>query len=311
MNKKYILLSIVILTTFSLLILGEKVLATVGGQTYISEIAYNTTNSSVYYLVNDYSGKECPPVIHSINLANNQDTQIKTCDEVFQEFFKNYSEENNQKYRQFISDFYKNLFFIGSVSLKKNNINVSVSTLSERVENGEKYWTEFRAILTQDNKEVAKIDFRGCDKEQPHIFEGYKIPNSDAMAILISNKGDCFEGGYVRETLHLVRGIKYYDTNIVRSFKESSATEPNLGNMIVYASSRDATNNNNIDNSTNIPANQPEVTQPTQQNQPKNLVTVSMMLSGVVILVAGILLGYLIGKRSARPTDKNFPNLSQ
>jgi hypothetical protein len=307
MNKKYILLAIIILATFSLLILGEKVFATVGGPTYISEIAYNASNNSVYYLENNYGGKGCPPVIHSINLTNNQDTQVKSCDEVFQEFFKNYSEENNQKYRQFISDFYRNLSYIGSVSLKKNNIDVNVDTLSERVENSEKYWTEFRATLTQDNKEIAKIDFRGCDKEQPHIFEGYKIPNSDAMAILISNKGDCFEGGYVRETLHLVRGIKYYDTNIIRSFKEASATEPNLGNMIVYASSKDVASNN-TDTSTNT-----SPTQPTPSNQPtqqKNSATLLILL-GVAIFIAGTLLGYLFGKRYTRFTDKNFPNPSQ
>jgi len=307
--KKYLSLLIIILFVFSLLMSGEKVLATVGGPTYISEIAYNASNNSVYYLENDYGGKGCPPVIHSINLTNNQNTQVKTCDEVFQEFFKNYSEENNQKYRQFISDFYKSLSYIGSVNLKKNNINVNVSVLSERVENGEKYWTEFRAVLTQDNKEVAKIDFRGCDKEQPHIFEGYKIPNSNAMAILISNKGDCFEGGYVRETLHLVEGVKYYDTNIIRGYKEASATEPNLGNMIVYASSNDSAKNNDdvvdniVDNSTNTPTNQPTATQ-------SKYLTVVSILIGIIVFIVGILLGYLIGKKSVRPTN-NFPNSNQ
>lgn len=309
--KKYLSLPIIILFVFSLLILGEKVSATVGGPTYISEIAYNASNNSVYYLENDYGGRECPPVIHQINLTNNQTTEVKTCDEIFQEYFRDYSEENNQKYRQFISNFYKNLSYIGSVSLKKNNINVNVGTLSERVENGEKYWIEFRATLIQDNKEVAKIDFRGCDKEQPHIFEGYKIPNSDAMAVLISNKRDCFEGGYVRETIHLVRGIKYYDTNIVRGFKESSATEPNLGNLIVYASSKDTVSNTNIDNSTNVQANQTEVAQSTQQNQLKNWATLPIILIGIAVLVVGILSGYLIGRQTARPTDKNFPNSNQ
>jgi hypothetical protein len=308
--KKHLSLLVIILSVFSLLILSEKVLATVGGPTYISEIAYNSSNNSVYYLENDYGGKGCPPVIHQINLTNNQDTEVKTCDQVFQEYFKNYSEENNQKYRQFISNFYKNLSYIGSVSLKKNNIGVSVDSLSERVEAGEKYSTEFRAILTQDNKEVAKIDFRGCDKEQPHIFEGYRIPNSDAIAVLISNKGDCFEGGYIRETLHLVKGIKYHDTNIVRGFKEAAATEPNLGNMIVYASSKDVVNNNNTDNSTNTSTNQSEVTQSDQQTQSKNLITVSILI-GIVALIVGILLGYLIGKRSTRAIDKSLPNLNQ
>lgn len=303
--KKYLSLSIIILSVFSLLILSEKVFAAVEGPTYISEIAYNASNDSVYYLKTHYDGKGCPPVIHQVNLTNSQDTEVKTCDEVFQEYFNGYSEKSDQKYRQFIFNFYKNLSYIGSVSLKKNNINVSVSTLSERVENGGKYWTEFRATVTQDNKEIAKIDFRGCDKEQPHTFEGYKIPNSNTMAILISNKGDCFEGGYIRESIYIIKGIKYYDTNVVRGFKEASATEPNSGNMIVFASSKDVVNNN-IDNS----ANQSEVTQSSQQTQSKNLTT-ALILIGVVVFIMGILLGYLIGKRTTQVTDKNLQNLNQ
>lgn len=289
MNKKYALLSIVILTTSLLLMLGNKVSATVGGPKYISQIAYDASNKSIYYIENNYGGKGCPPVIHSVNIIENQDIQVKNCDEILQEYFRNYNEVSDQKYRQFISDFYGNLSYIGSVSLKKNNITVNVDAPSERVETGEKYWTEFRATIIQDNEEIAKINFRGCDKEQPHIFEGYRIPNSDVMAILVSNKGDCFEGGYVMESLYLVRGVKYYDTNIVRNFKEVSATEPNLGNMTIYVSSKDVTGYDDINASTNT---QPTQTTPTRQ---KNLV-VTAILFGTVIFFAGMLLGYLIGK---------------
>ena len=31
-------------------------------------------------------------------------------------------------------------------------------------------------------------------------------------------------------------GVKYYDTNIVRSFKTASATEPNVGNVVARVS---------------------------------------------------------------------------
>lgn len=284
--KKYSSLLIVTIAVFSLLMLSEKVLATTGGPTYISEIAYNASSSSVYYLENDNGGRGCPPIIHQVNLTNKQDVEVKTCDQVLDQYFKNYSEESDQKYRQFISNLYENVpyksfSYVGSVSLKKNNIDISVSALSDKIENGEKYWTEFRAIVLQDNKEVARIDFRGCDIEQPHTFEGYMIPNSDVLAILISNNGDCFEGGYIRETLHIVKGIKYYDTNIVRGFKQASATEPNSGNMIVFTTSKDVpVSGSDINNSTKLIV--------------------------AVVFIAGILLGYLIGKRSARVSDKNL-----
>lgn len=38
------------------------------------------------------------------------------------------------------------------------------------------------------------------------------------------------------ETLHLLRGVKYYNTDIVKNFKAAEETEPNSGNMTVYAS---------------------------------------------------------------------------
>src|SRR3989344_4455322 len=213
MNKNHILLPILVLAIFSFLGLSEQILATVGGPTYISQIAYDTSNESVYYIENDYSGKGCPPIVHSVNLAKIKDIEVKTCDEVLKDFFSNYnapSGENEGKYNQYIADTYQDFSYIGSVSLKKNNIDINVEFLSEHFdESGYTMWSEFRTIITQDNKEVAKLDFRGCTKDQPHIFEGYMIPNSDAMAVLISNKGDCFEGGYVTESLRIIKGIKY------------------------------------------------------------------------------------------------------
>lgn len=241
--KKTALLSIFVLTIYSFLLSGEKVLATVGGPTYLSQIAYKASDKSLIYLENSSDGRGCPPIIHSISLSTLKDTQIKTCDEIFQQFSPNLNGED--KYLQFISDTYENLPYLSSVSLKKNNLNVRVEFLDEHVENGEKNWSEFHAVLTQDNKEVGTINFRGCSKDQPHIFEGYMIPNTDAMAVVISNKGDCFEGGYVRESLSIVKGIKYYNTDTVRGFKEKSATEPNIGNLVVYAASEDGTGNEN------------------------------------------------------------------
>ena len=279
MSKNYIFLLIFIFVIFSLFLSSEKVFATVGGQTYISQIAYNASDDSVYYIENNYGGKGCPPIIHSVNLSKIQDVDVKTCDEVLQEFFSNYSArsgENEGRYNEFIAGIYQNLLNLGGVSLKKNNIDIRVEFLSERIEAGEKFWTEFRATITQDSKEIAKLDFRGCVKDQPHIFEGYRIPNTDAMAILISNKGDCFEGGYVQEILKVVRGITYYDTNTVRSIKENTATEPNLGNIVVYANSAEA-----------IPK--------------KSAREITLL---VATLLVGAMLGYVIGRKTLQSVKK-------
>jgi hypothetical protein len=294
MNKKYTLLSIFILVVFSLLISSEKVLATVGGPSYISQISYKASDNSVYYLENDEGGKGCPPIIHSINLAEIKDVEVKTCDEVIQQYFSSAVSYNEDKYRQFIDDTYKNFSYpLTSVSLKKNNIDVHVEVLSENEnKDGEKLWTEFRATLTQDNKEIAKLDFRGCDKDQPNIFEGYRLPDTDAIAILISGKGDCMEGGYIKENLSIIKGIKYYDTNIVRSIKEKSAIEPNEGNIVVYATSKDSVNDNIKINNTPTTTTVLQTNTPFPQTNP--ITKIVLMIS---IFIVGTAFGYVIGKK--------------
>ena len=35
--------------------------------------------------------------------------------------------------------------------------------------------------------------------------------------------------------MQVIKGVKYYDKDIVRSWKNASASEPNGGNLVVYA----------------------------------------------------------------------------
>lgn len=165
-----------------------RVLATVGGPTYVSRIAYAPQGGEVYYLVSDMGGRGCPAIIHKVDLGENQDFELKTCDEVFQQFFQGNENESQQKYGQYISDTFQDLSYLGSVSLKENNIDISVRALSEYREAGELLWTNFQATVIQDQKQLAQIDFRGCSKDQPHTFEGYYVPNTRTMILLISNK---------------------------------------------------------------------------------------------------------------------------
>ena len=255
----------------SLFIAGSA-FATVGGATYVSEVAFSATGNAVYYKVHDEGGRGCPPIVHKIDLVTLLDSEVKSCDQVEQEF--PYSEANTQKYNQFITDIYQNLSYLGSVSLKKNNIDIKVEFLSEYVQDDFIFWNNFQATIIQDGKEISKIDFKGCAKDQPHVFEGYRIPNSDKIAILISNKGDCFEGGYVKEILSVVKGIKYYDENIVRSFKSASATEPNAGNMVVYVG-------------TSEPTPQPEETPSSNKNT----------IYAILAIILGLGLGYFFGRK--------------
>lgn len=216
----------------------DGALATVGGPIYVSRIAYSPVVNSVYYLSNRNDGMGCPPIIHQISLKDGQDVEVMSCRQVFQEYYSGDANNGEQKYNKFLTDYYKKLRSIGSISLKKNNIDIEVEALSERVENGEKYWTDFQAVVTQLGKEVKRVSFQGCDKDQPHIFEGYRIPGSDKMALLISTKGDCFEGGYASETIRLIEGINYRDTESVRGVKEAVMSEPSEANLVVFAPNR-------------------------------------------------------------------------
>ncbi|MFA6077263.1 MAG: hypothetical protein WC735_04280 [Candidatus Paceibacterota bacterium] len=277
MFKKLLLFSIILGIYF----VANSAFATVGGPTYISEIAFSAVNNSIYYKVHDGGGRGCPPIIHRIDLVTLKDSEVKSCNQVEREF--PYSETNTQKYNQFIADTYESLSYLGSVSLKKNNIDVQVEFLSENKLEGEDNWIisrNFRATITQDDKEIGAINFKGCDKDQPHVFEGYMIPNSDKMAMLISNKGDCFEGGYLGESLHIVKGVKYYDKNIVRGFKQASATEPNMGNVVVYAGVA-----NNPEREAPAPG---EATTPNKN---------SNYILYIIVIALGLGLGYFFGRK--------------
>lgn len=276
---KFYLFSIIL----GILVLAGNAMATVGGPTYISEIAFKVGDDSVYYKVHDGGGRGCPPITHKINLTTSKDSEVKSCDEFETEDYNN--EESSIKAReQFMANIYKDLSYLGSISLKKNNIDVQVEFLSEHIEFDYLSWSEFRATLTQDGKEIGKINFRGCSKDQPNVFEGYMIPNSDKIAILISGKGDCFEGGYIKETLHPIKGIKYYDKNIVRSIKQAGATEPNLGNAVVYAT---------LASEPSIPETEPVLEAPEKDSSSN----IPYVILGVVLALG---LGYFLGRKGRR-----------
>ena len=310
--KARLLLSLIFILAVIFLRSSEEVLATVGGPTYISDIVYHIPSNSVYYTETDDGGQGCPPIVHSLSLTKMEHSAVKTCDEVSQQFFLN--EGGEEAYRQFIVDTYQNLSYlgninyIGSVSLRENHIDINVEFISENVGvDGEVYFSEFEATISQDGKILEKTQFRGCSKDQPHIFEGYRIPDTNAIAILISSTGDCLEGGYIREVISLVRGIKYYDTNIIRDYKRKLATDLNIGNMVVYAAQKNLVNDSDVAATSTVPlVTQKNVVNYSDVNVGSTIFpTVEKKLVITIILLAtffiiGAVLGYLVGKKSMR-----------
>lgn len=282
MNKTYLALPVLVFAALVLCMPSARVSATVGGPTYISQIAYKASDNSIYYVVSDMGGQGCPPIIHAQNVATGKVTQVKSCNAVLEQYFMTGSDSDQRKYDTFLYSFFEGLPYLGSISLPKNNIAVRVEVLSERVEDGFPMYTDFRAHVTQDNKEVATLNFRGCSKDQPHLFEGYRIPNTDTMVMLISNKGDCYEEGYVKESISIIKGVRYYNTDVVRSYKQASAAEPNTGNLIVSAT-------------TKAPSTTEATTTPTLQQNP---ITPTMGALLAALFAVGGALGYMLGRRS-------------
>ena len=136
--------------------------------------------------------------------------------------------------------------------------------------------------MRKNGSELGKINFRGCSQDQPHVFEGYMVPNTTAMAFLVSNKGDCYEGGYVKETLHLIKGVQYVNVDPVRSYKTESATELNTGNMVVYATE---------DKSPETP-----VEPSAQENSPERYKNAYIIGGAIMLFIAA----YYLGKRARK-----------
>src|SRR5687768_9496318 len=115
--KKYVILSIATGAYFAAAI----VFATVGGPTYISNIAWNAKDNSAYYTVHDGGGRGCPPIINKINISTLARSEVKSCDQLEKENAYG-TDVGIRKYDEFRSITYEGLPYLGSVNLKNNNI---------------------------------------------------------------------------------------------------------------------------------------------------------------------------------------------
>ena len=207
----------IILFLFSLLLFAfpQSAFATVGGPQHIDRISYNADENAIYYIFRDGSGRGCPPEVYKIDVENNQKSVVYSCDEILKTYYVN-GEVGRAEYEQLIADFFKDLSPLSVIGLQENNIDVKVMHLGiTEVDEYEKY-SNFKAIFFQDNKEIDSVEFTGCYEDQPNVFTGFLIPNSNKIAIEISRIGDCFEGGYAQEDLYFIINAKIYDPKAIR-----------------------------------------------------------------------------------------------
>ncbi len=249
---------------------ANEALATVGGPTYISRIVHDSQNQAVYYLEHDEGGRDCPAIIHKIDLKTKVDSEVKSCSEA--------EIMSSESYSSLMGNTFKDFNYLHSINLKKNNISLDIKTISENKDtDGYTMSTDFKMSLFQDKVNKSIVDFKGCSVDDPNTIEGYMVPDSNTLILLISRKRNCFEGGYIGEDLYVVDGINYHDKVPVRTYKDVAPTEPNAGNLVVYPSVEGGEVKNNVSEDKKLNNN--------------NTILV------VLVFIVGLMLGYIVKRK--------------
>lgn len=224
-----------LLTAAIALIFGGalQVHATVGGPSYIYDFKYNPADESVYYIQNSQSGRGCPPILMKISLNSGKYETVLSCDQG-EVLLQSSASGVNRK----IEEITKNFKALTPLNLPKNNIAVDVDFLRTETISPEDSWvikSHFTAEVLQNKKAVTEFPITGCTREQPFTFAGYAIPGFDKkIMLLLSAKGDCWEGGYTYESLHVIGGVDKLDKTNAGDYKWNQPLVPSEATLVVF-----------------------------------------------------------------------------
>ncbi len=259
--------------------------ATVGGPTYIGDFKYNPTDESIYYTLVSSSGRGCPPILMRTSLTSKQTDVAFSCDqgEALQPN-GDYNDTTNNATNKITSltSGYKSL---SSINLLKNNIQVDLTFIREEKVSPEEDYVlrnHFMATVYQNGTKVDEFPITGCSLDQPFTFAGYAILGFDKKIAMVSSaKGDCMEGGYTNEGLHIISNVNLIDKTTTNEYKGSrEPLVPSESRLVVYEKVPViATPSPTVD----------PVTTPPSTNSHGN--EAMIILIAVVALTAGVLLG--------------------
>ena len=269
---------------FSFILLGvlffaSNAFATVGGPIFIYDFKYNPVDESVYYIEKSEGGRGCPPELLKISLNSGKSQVVYSCDEG-----EKLVGGNNA-----INKIIQNFKDLTPINLKENRISIDISFVNYEKMSPEDDWIKnanFIASVYQDNKKIIDFPISGCNLKQPFLFAGYAIPGFDKkIVLLLSTKGDCWEGGYTYETLHVVGGVNNLNkTNLTNFYKGSSALVPNEGTLMVFESEGLKNQNEEV----------VDPKSPTDSNKDNGI------MYAILAIILGLGLGYFFGKKSAK-----------
>jgi hypothetical protein len=290
--KNKLFIAIIVATLFTVAGLSgsvKNVLATVGGPTFIHSFTYNPQDESVYYVKVSESGRGCPPELIKMSLSSGKHDIVYSCEKGEQLL----SDGNYDMTRvsNEINKIITNFKLLTPLNLTSNKISIDVTFVgTEKIapDSNEIKNATFTASVYQDNKKIADLPIQGCTKDQPFTFAGYAIPGFEKkIVLLLSTKGDCFEGGYTDETLYVVGGIQNLDTkNSINFYKGSSALPSHEGTLLVFEADNHETNL--------TPASSTESITPTDSKNKFSTLTI------IVVALISLLVGALVGKLSNR-----------
>jgi len=285
---KYVGTFLFLLVFLSSVFTVKNVLATVGGPTFIYDFKYNPSNESVYYIKQDFGGRGCPPELIKISL-NTEKTDIAfSCSEG--EKLPPAENPYTSPASIEISRITKDFKALSPINLKDNNISININFVSEEnysPEVNDLLRRHFTAYVYQNGSKIDELKITGCNLDQPFLFQGYAIPGFEKkIALLLSTRGDCFEGGYIDENLYVVGGVNNLDkTPLTNFYKDLFGLTPNEGSLVVFESDKGS---NEI---TKTPTQTQTQTPPPTQTEQQKFPTMTLVIVGALSLIIGTILG--------------------
>ncbi len=296
--------------SLSLITLPTTAHATVGGPTTISDFKYNPEDESIYYVVTDDNGKGCPPMLYKIGLLSEQSESVYSCDMGFAFRAEN---QNLSVYSEFqiITEGFKPL---SPINLTKNNIVIDVAYTGEGETNPVGISKEVTISVYQNGNKIDSFNATACNLEQPFNFQGYSIPGFEKkIALLLSAKRNCFEGGYIGETLHIINNISNLNKNTSGTsgnfYKTEAPLYPNENSLTVFTNSAAKEITIEEINIQKMPEAPNEVELPSVKADPEtntarnentstsNQTTLLTIIAVLLALIAGILIGKMAQKK--------------
>lgn len=295
--NKYIKMCFGLSLFLSLFFVWNIVDATVGGPTYINNFKYNPKNESVYYIKYDHGGRGCPPVLEKISLVDGKVEKIYSCEQgekILNIYRDNEYSFSISKVSEEINKITSSFKDLTPINLNKNNIDIDLQFIkSEKYDSDPEYIKNsvFNTIIYQNKNKVAENLISGCNIEQPFTFAGYAIPGfNKKIVILISTKGNCFEGGYLSESLMVVGGLENLDKNQLPFYKGDEPLIPNEGTLTLYENSDIKKENSNRKDIL--------ITEKEDQNEPENKsVPINKVnkFNNILLLGIALVLGFTVG----------------